>query len=782
MNYTLTVTMTSDWHVGAGMGRGELDSIVQRDQDNLPYIPGKTLTGILRDSCEQVALGLDNGQNYGLWHDWVNFLFGDQPALAKGAVEKQPQPALIAIDSAYLHEDLRKALKGKQKLQEAIAFMKPGVAIDPITGTAKSDFLRFEEVVRLGAKLTAQVEITLPDSLSQTDQQIIKGLLASGVKLTARLGGKRRRGNGLCEFKLSGHGDTEIQWLQQNYDSVNQIPDYQPSELTSTENNPEQAPPWHSLPIIIKSLSPLVLPSRTVGNVVECLDYIPGRYLLGHIHKTLGEYFDVSQAIATGELVITNGTIAIDGQAGRATPFCLFGEKLDGGLAKGKGVYNRFQEKEPEQQLKGERGGYIGEFNGQYLPKLGKVKFQLFTHNTIDDPVQRPTEEVGGVYSYQAIPAKTTFRAELRLPDSLVKLLNSTKSNWRQELQGTTRIGQSKKYQYGKIKITTESLTTVPKPSEQSSTLSVWLLSDLLLKGDRLNASTNPDDLKKYLEGVLDVTLEERSDPDLMSVALRSRRTESWQTRWGLPRPSLLGWQAGSCLIYDIKSGTIDAKKLQELVITGIGDRRAEGYGQVSFNDPLLSAQLRELQGQVIANETIAKSSNYLLSNNHPMEKYARLIEIAAWREAIQNKALSLAASRSGRESISGIRITNDGNSQPTMTQLGALRSVLRQMRSPNDQTIVTAWLTSLNNTSNRKEKWDGTANGLNKIRNLVTNPDQIWTDLNIDFRDSTLTRTAQTELKPLLWAEAVRTLIDAIIRGHKRDLEKAQSPDQEAA
>lgn len=96
----ITITMQSDWHVGTGMGRGELDSVVQRDGDNLPYIPGKTLTGILRDSCEQVALGLDNGQTRGLWHGWINFIFGDQPALAQGAIEPEPRPALIAIGSA----------------------------------------------------------------------------------------------------------------------------------------------------------------------------------------------------------------------------------------------------------------------------------------------------------------------------------------------------------------------------------------------------------------------------------------------------------------------------------------------------------------------------------------------------------------------------------------------------------------------------------------------------------------------------------------------------------
>ena len=54
-NFTLKISMESDWHVGAGAGRGEIDRVVQRDTDDLPYIPAKTLTGILRDGCEQVA-------------------------------------------------------------------------------------------------------------------------------------------------------------------------------------------------------------------------------------------------------------------------------------------------------------------------------------------------------------------------------------------------------------------------------------------------------------------------------------------------------------------------------------------------------------------------------------------------------------------------------------------------------------------------------------------------------------------------------------------------------
>ncbi|HBL14417.1 MAG TPA: hypothetical protein DD379_24120, partial [Cyanobacteria bacterium UBA11162] len=58
----VTIKLESDWHIGSGAGRpGDVDRLVQRDRNGLPYIPGKTLTGIWRDACELVALGLDNG-------------------------------------------------------------------------------------------------------------------------------------------------------------------------------------------------------------------------------------------------------------------------------------------------------------------------------------------------------------------------------------------------------------------------------------------------------------------------------------------------------------------------------------------------------------------------------------------------------------------------------------------------------------------------------------------------------------------------------------------------
>ena len=795
----LTIAMKSDWHVGSGSSRGEIDSIVQRDADGLPYIPAKTLTGILRDGCEQVAQALD-GSTTGTWNNWVNFLFGDQPALAKGAIEDEPRPASLSIRSAYLDETLCEALREKPKLQQAIAFIKPGVSIDAETGSAKPDFLRFEEVVRMDAELTAEFELNFSETVSsqeadidiQTIRQVCYALIVAGAKMVDRLGGKRRRGVGICEINVDGKEQDWLKWFQEfhaNNGDKKPPSDFPSNEFPSPEEKADLKPTqnWYRVPLKIKTKSPLVLPSRTVGNVVECLDYIPGRYLLRHLHKKLGKKLDVSQAIAQNNLVITNATLEIDGVAGRPTPFCLFGEKLDGGLSKGKKVYNRFQEPEPkETQLKGERGGYLGQFNNSELPKYEKVDFELYTHNTIQDEVQRPTRDVGGIYSYEAIPAGMTFRAELRIPASVKEHLCSKDKKWFEKLSGKTRIGQSKKDQYGAISIQVESLKLIEKDAVSDTKLYVWFVSDVLMRGDRLNPTIDPDDFKNTLEQELGVTLQERESDDLLSIMLRQRRTESWQVRWGLPRPSMVGWQAGSCMVYNVTEGSIDPAKLAELEAKGIGDRRAEGYGQILFDDPLLTQQLSTLKrtnkkpkNSKTDSPILSKSSNS--GNNKQVSSsvfnYARTIETAAWREAIQNQAVAIAANAQKRREVLGIHITGE-DSQPPMSQLGGLRSVMGKLKTREDPNSVTRWIDAIKKVDNREEKWPGTS--LNNIKKLVTDSNRIWQILELDtvLTELTVTDNGETKLKADLWAEAVRTLVDAMIRGHKRDLEKVQSKE----
>src|SRR6185295_4121856 len=97
---------------------------------------------------------------------------------------------------------LRARLKGNDKkpLRSALTFIKPGVSIDPLSGQAQPNHLRFEEMTRAGTKLYADCAINLSDT--HDHRAAVTALLVASAKLVERLGGKRRRGAGRCVLQI----------------------------------------------------------------------------------------------------------------------------------------------------------------------------------------------------------------------------------------------------------------------------------------------------------------------------------------------------------------------------------------------------------------------------------------------------------------------------------------------------------------------------------------------------------------------------------------------------
>lgn len=817
--FNIALKMLTDWHIGCGAGRtGDIDSLVQRDKDGLPYIPAKTLTGIWRDACELLALGLDNGenneQNKLTWQQWVEYLFGEQPSIAAQPIETYPRPAALSIRPAYLPGNFKRALKNKPQLQEALTFIKPGIQIEADTGCAKEDFLRFEEMVRGGTILEAQCELNLPDDENQ--KLATYALLIAATQLVERLGGKRRRGAGKCQllvFNQDKNIAEEIQpwieWLSQHSEPLS-IPCDAKNSGQNTVNNQiteKLNGNWLRIQLEINTKSPLIISKRTVGNITETLDYIPGSHLLPIINRKLGNLgIDLKNAIANGDILVTNATLAVKGKQGRPIPLALFYEKLGGGIEKDGTVYNRFMESPTNnKQLKGYRAGYIGSTNTTNLPEYTKVHLTVGTHNTIEDEYQRPTSKVGGVYSYEAISSETKFKAEVRLKKSLADILSKKKQNWWEDIKGKDRVGQSKKDDYGAVEITVinQPPATPKQTITENSTLTVWLLSDVLLRDERLRPSTSIDDLAKELTKVLGIKIKTQTEAsETLTFMARQRRVESWQSRWGLPRPSLVGLAAGSCAVFKIQdSQKIDlqklAEKLAEIEASGIGERRAEGYGQICFNDPILTTNIsgmKKKQDIEENNQPQKKQSNLFnqfIFESDPTFSYARIIEKSAWREAIHRASLFLAAKPQLRYQILGIKIIEQAEkkqSKPTMSQLGALRSILTTIEEPKDAKVI-LWLANLKETKNRLEKWDEKEKSLNIFQELLSTQNKVWEHLeqalkelaHPSFSQITLTSEGEKYLKKHLWVEAVNILVDACIRAHKRDLEKTINSHLEA-
>lgn len=786
-SFTCWLTMESDWHVGTGAGGGAIDRVVARDADGLPFVPAKTLTGIWRDGCERLAFALDHG-GHGGWTDFVDQMFGSQPGLRGNgsATAGSPTPAVLSVRPARIPEPLRGLLAagGPQglALRRALSFVKPGVSIDRDHGWARDEFLRFEEVARRGAVLTAAASLDCPEPL----ETAMLSFLVAGAALVERIGGKRRRGNGQCRLRLDCRVDLSgaVAWLRvHDVPPVAAAASTQPLQLVA----PVTDGGWQEIALELRLDAPVVVPSQVVGNVVESLDYIPGHFLLPlitRVGRRLG--VDLSQAIADAGLVVLPAYIELDHQRARPAPFALATTK-DAGLDLPALVPmdNRSADLRPV------KDGWVE--GGGASVHLHKVPRMTRTHNAIEDAEQRPNEDVGGVYTYQAIAAPNRFRSALRLRTVLHDELNARHKDWWKLLEGPHRLGRSSKDDYGDVHLTSGE-PAVPRAAGAlrelvaGDELTVWCQSDVLLVDAGLRQHVASEALCSEIQAALPDGV--RLTAVHGSARLRVHRLESWQRQWQLPRPSLLAVAAGSCLTIRIDHGKVTAEELGRLCTEGVGQRRAEGHGQVIVLDPLLQAAVASDAstpdgadaGGVSVNPTgddaragkddpvtpilLPRPADH--GDRDPIYTSACQIENAAWREAIRQRAVALAADSTQREEHFGWPVA--GGLPPT-SQLNAFRSAVQRLTAYERDNWAASWLARLSEVKARREKWPGSC--IEKATKLVQDRDAVWDALGPPADWPRLTEDGPERLRNDLWSEALIALVSEAVRQHLRGREE---------
>jgi CRISPR-associated protein Csx10 len=490
---------------------------------------------------------------------------------------------------------------------------------------------------------------------------------------------------------------------------------------------------------------------------------------------------DPRAAIERGDIRVLNATIDVNGVAGRPVPFCL-------SRPKGKKFEECWPPKLPPEVCNGFfnepdksfRVGYIGPVPVESTRPPGQLRALkpiVGTHNVVEDRRQRPTEDVGGVYSFEAIAptdGKTgkavVLRTELRVRKGLADGANWTK------LTGDIRLGVSKKDDYGEAVLTVGATEPVkPAGDARAGELFVWLLSDVLLRGAGGQPEPTVAALERVLGTRLGTTLKVAEDNDGVPRAfVRARRTESWHTGWGLPRPSLVGLQAGSCVKFIVTGANPSAAQLTAVERDGLGERTAEGFGQVVFNHPLLINE----PGKWGDADFGSLGERSVETGKPPSDldpgDTARHIEEAAWRESIRVAVLAATATGPQRNALFGWQ-----PEKPNMSQLGGLRAAVQFLKAPADAARVGDWLKAVSANKKRDLKWPTGA--IKRLTELIDKSDRVWAVLRDGAGDDgrkylawpTLTSRPEV-LEGELWAFAVRALLDAAIRAHKRAGEKA--------
>lgn len=165
------VTFLDYWHLSSGLSAGaKLDSTVTRDENGLPYIPGKTIKGLIREQSNN--------------DKFLEICFGEEG-------NKIGKCHFLNIE---IEENTRKFII-QEKLQNQLFDEIASTKIDE-NGIAKSGSLREIEVV-VPLSLYGEIK-NIPDEYKQ---EMIKAL-----KKVKRMGLNRNRGLGRCVVEIEGEG------------------------------------------------------------------------------------------------------------------------------------------------------------------------------------------------------------------------------------------------------------------------------------------------------------------------------------------------------------------------------------------------------------------------------------------------------------------------------------------------------------------------------------------------------------------------------------------------
>lgn len=192
----LRIQLRSDSAFGRGDGvAGLVDSEVEHDsRTGLPYIKGRTIKGLLVESCADLLYALSIGDNSVVSdvETSAHKLFG-----VPGSV--QDDMGCLHVGSAQLLEDLRLYLEKKyqpQQIFQGLTTIRHQTAVDTTTNTPKDGSLRAIRVVLRETVFYANLHTT--KDLEPIDYQLLAAC-AAGVK---RGGQNRTRGLGWLNVEL----------------------------------------------------------------------------------------------------------------------------------------------------------------------------------------------------------------------------------------------------------------------------------------------------------------------------------------------------------------------------------------------------------------------------------------------------------------------------------------------------------------------------------------------------------------------------------------------------
>lgn len=638
----VTIVFTSDWGVSTGVGHaGRTHSTIERCGDD-PVVRGTVITGVLREQAMVAAEAFDRamGSSGEHWKEFALWLFGQDPDSEPGST---PHPRHVLFSDATPASSI--------PIHDTVS-----LSIDPQTGTARDQFLRFTEraaagiltgtftlIDEAGAELSVQATIEAAHFLLG-----VAGLMVRGI------GSGRSGGDGECTVLVTNHEvearagqstskivafasscaqelRTSLKKLARSLkpEVVSALPAPQRStqhQVGTVDGSAAQHSGGHHLILDLTLNSPIVSYEIPFSNEIRSLDFLRGTVLLPWLHrlvsskKQAGNEAVITNAVTGGHLVVSDALPVISETEGLPVPLTLKTDKtlssdspitLYGDSPKNKG-------KIPV------RGGYV--FFG---PKGGDGKEPgTKTQGWYGKPPLRGRQttainhETGAASKGQlvlvdALPEGLKMRAHVWVSDelwnaaSVSNLLNKPREArlGSRKLTGTfgsatctlreeTDTERESRSRFGNAGIAqptgdASKSASGTAPGESAPASSDKQTVSLWFTSDVIARSAGLGAGGTADDLIRAFKREGITVEAVGTPSIRHRRVDSWSPADNGPRASRLAIQAGSVVQVTVSDKVRAA--LVKLAPFGVGELTAQGYGRFVVTHPLLSIESIEV-------------------------------------------------------------------------------------------------------------------------------------------------------------------------------------------
>lgn len=345
----VTIVFTSDWGVSTGVGHaGRTHSTIERCGDD-PVVRGTVITGVLREQAMVAAEAFDRamGSSGEHWKEFALWLFGQDPDSEPGST---PHPRHVLFTDATPASSI--------DVHDTVS-----LSIDPTTGTARDQFLRFTERAAPGVltgTFTLIDEAGGPLSVQATIEAAhfllgVAGLMVRGI------GSGRSGGDGECTVLVTNHEvearagqstskivafasscaqelRTSLKKLARSLkpEVVSALPAPQRStqhQVGTVDGSAAQHSGGHHLILDLTLNSPIVSYEVPFSNEIRSLDFLRGTVLLPWLHrlvsskKQAGNEAVITNAVTGGHLVVSDALPVISETEGLPVPLTLKTDK-----------------------------------------------------------------------------------------------------------------------------------------------------------------------------------------------------------------------------------------------------------------------------------------------------------------------------------------------------------------------------------------------------------------------------------------------------------------------